>query len=455
MLTSTLRRTLAVTGVTALTGIGLAVSTPAAEAKPHPQTTAVLDWNAEAGRAAVIACISPTTDAPHEARMYAMASLAVHDALNAIDRRSEFYAQPFRAPAWASVDAAVAAASRDTLIPGLRAVTGPFVPCLDAAVADVESYYAAKVAAIPDGPAKTAGLNAGHQAAAAIVARRAHDGSDTLLVDSAFPEGTTPGAYRFTPGSPFAFAPEWGNVTPFAIRSATQFQSAPPLPLTSARYARDLNEVKAYGGDGVTTPSRRSPWQTEVAHFWWESSPLMWDSIARTLSVDRHLDVWSQARLLALLNITLADGYIAVLAEKYDYLFWRPVTAIRLADQDGNPATTADPSWTPLEITPAIPDHPSGHSIEGGGAAGVFQTFFGTDRMHFTACSTTVSTGDGTCDSAHPIVHHFSSFSQAASENAESRILIGFHFRYATQVGTSEGLTMGHWTASHWLRPTR
>jgi hypothetical protein len=442
------------TAALSVAGAAFAAVAPAAEAA-HSASTAVLDWNAEAGRAAVIACISPTTDAPHEARMYAMSSLAVHDALNAIDRRAEFFAEPFRAPAWASVDAAVAAAAHDSLIPGLRAVTGPFVPCLDAAVADVESFYAAQLAAIPDGPAKTAGLDAGHRAAAAVVARRAHDGSDTLLVDSDFPEGTTPGAYRFTPGSPFAFAPKWGDVTPFAIRSATQFQTAPPLPLTSARYARDLNEVKDYGGDGVTTSTKRNAWQTEVALFWWESSPLMWDSIARTLSVERHLDPWRQARLLAILNATLSDGYVAVLAEKYDYLFWRPVTAIRLADEDGNPATAADPSWTPLEITPAIPDHPSGHSIEGGAAAGVFQAFFGTDHVRFTACSTTVTAGDGTCDSAHPIVHRFSSFSQAAWENAESRILIGFHFRYATEVGTNEGLSMGHWTAAHFLPPAR
>ena len=455
MLTSTLRRTLAVTGVTALTGIGIAVSTPEAEAKPHPMSTAVLEWNAAAGRAAITACISPFTDAPHEARMYAMSSLAVHDALNAIDRRSASYGATFRAPSSASVDAAVAAAARDTLIPALRAVTGPFVPCLDAAVAEVEAFYTAKVSAIPNGRAKTAGLDAGHRAAAAIVAKRAHDGSDTLLIDSDYPEGTTPGSYRFTPGSPFAFAPKWGEVTPFALRNATQFQSEPPLALTSARYARDLNEVKAFGGDAITTPSSRSPWQTETAHFWRESSPLMWDEVARQLSVDRHLDPWQQARLLALLNMALADGYIAVLAEKYDYNFWRPVTAIRLADQDGNPATTADPTWTPLEITPAIPDHPSGHSIEGGAAAGVFREFFGTDHVRFAVCSRSLPTESANCDSAQPILHRFTSFSQAAWENADSRVWIGFHFRYAAQIGTREGLKLGSWTASHWLRPTR
>jgi hypothetical protein len=124
-------------------------------------------------------------------------------------------------------------------------------------------------------------------------------------------------------------------------------------------------------------------------------------------------------------------------------------------DGDGNPATTADPTWTPFHVTPAIPDYPSGHSIEGGAAAGVFIAFFGTDHVPFSACSVTVTTGDGTCGSAHPVVHHFRSFTQAAQENAESRVWIGFHFRYATEVGTAEGLRMGRWTATNLLRPSR
>jgi hypothetical protein len=130
------------------------------------------------------------------------------------------------------------------------------------------------------------------------------------------------------------------------------------------------------------------------------------------------------------------------------------VTAIR-ADGDGNPDTTVDTTWTPLEVTPAIPDYPSGHSIEGGAAAGVLIGFFGTDHVPFAACSVTVTSGDGTCGSANPIVHRFSSFTDAASENAESRIWIGFHFRYATEQGTAEGLRLGRWTAANLLPPRR
>jgi hypothetical protein len=153
--------------------------------------------------------------------------------------------------------------------------------------------------------------------------------------------------------------------------------------------------------------------------------------------------------------VALADGYISILDEKYHYAYWRPVTAIRAADTDGNPATSADPAWTPLHVTPPIPDYPSGHSIEGGAAAGVFMEYFGTDHVPFSACSVTVATGIGNCGSANPILHHFRSFTDAAAENAVSRVWIGFHFRYATEQGTAEGLRMGSWIAAHLLRPVR
>jgi hypothetical protein len=455
MITHALRRTLAVTAVTALAGLGIAAATPAAGARPIPSSNAVIGWDEVAGRAAVAGCQAPFFNPFHESRSYTMAALAAHDALNAIDRRSSSYAAHFRAPRFASPDAAVAAAEHDALVAGFRAATGPFADCAPAGIAIIEDYYARAVAAIADGPAKSAGLDAGRRAAAAIVAKRAHDGSDVSLFDYDYPQGTAPGEYRFTPTFDFAYARHWGEVTPFALRDADQFQADPPLSLTSPRYARDLNEVKDYGGDGVTTPTKRNAWQTEVAHFWWESSPLMWNAIGRTVAANKHLDLWEQARLFAVLNMALADGYIAVMNDKYLYKFWRPVTAIREADTDGNAATTADPTWTPLEVTPGIPDHPSGHSIEGGAAAGALIGFFGTDHVRFSACSVTVTTGDGNCGSANPILHRFSSFTQAAEENAESRIWIGFHFRYATSQGTDEGLKIGSWAASHVLQPHR
>jgi PAP2 superfamily len=426
-----------------------------ASASPSPQPNAVTAWNESAAKAALAACIAPLDDPLHESRMYAMAHVAIHDALNAIDRRSEPYAYDARAKRPASKTAAVAAAARDTLVPALRRLPPPFTQgCIDAGVAGVESDYAASLDAIPDGPRKQRGLAIGHAAAAAIVAVRAADGADTTLLDFDFPQGTAPGEWIFTPGSPFAAAPAWGRVTPFALEDATQYRPGPPDELESSQYAADLNEVKALGGDGVTTPSARTPEQTEIALFWWESSPLAWNRIARTLATAQRLDSWESARLFGLLNMALADGYIATFDTKYHYRYWRPVSAIHAADADGNPATRADPTWTPLRPTPPIPDYDSGHSVEGGAAAAVLRRFFATDHMTFTTCSLTLPTGSRCNDSA-PVSRSYSRFSQAAEENGLSRILIGFHFRKAVSEGIAHGRLIGRLAAQRFLRPMR
>ncbi|HSO66033.1 MAG TPA: vanadium-dependent haloperoxidase, partial [Ornithinibacter sp.] len=358
------------------------------------------------------------------------------------------------APPGTSPGAAVAAAARDTLVATLSEIPAPFPqPCRDAGIASVTADYASALAVNPDGAAKTDGIAVGRQAAAAILAERAGDGSDTPLVVADYPQGTRPGQWSFTPDRPFAFAPGWGGVRTFGLTGAGQFGVAPPLPLTSARYAKDVNEVKALGGDGVGTPTRRTAAQTEIARFWVESSPLSWNRLARTLATSHRLDAWGQARLYGLLNVALADGYVASFATKYGDLFWRPVTAIREADRDGNRRTTADPGWTPLETTPPIPDHDSAHAVEGGAAAMVFRQFFGTDRYEFSHCSTTLPTGG--CADTTPSLHHFSRFSEAAQENADSRVYIGFHFRRAVEVGNQHGEKIGRWVAQQLLRPAR
>ena len=198
--------------------------------------------------------------------MYAMTHIAIHDALNAIDRRFRPYAYYDAAPRGASADAAVAAAARGVMVPVLGQLTPPFGPeCIEAGVASVEADYAAAIAEIPDGRAKTRGIAVGEAAAAAIVALRAGDGADTTLVDVDYPQGTAPGEYRFTPGPPFAFAPGWADVTPFVLEDAAQFRPGPPYPVTSRKYAADVNEIQALGGDGQTTPSNRTDEQTEIA----------------------------------------------------------------------------------------------------------------------------------------------------------------------------------------------
>jgi hypothetical protein len=432
-----------------------AVSTNTAQASDAD--TAVGAWNFTAGEAAKAACLSPTNDPLHEARMYAIAHIAIHDALNAIDRRYDPYAYDAIADEPTSVEAAVAAAARTALNATLADLPSElFGPeCGDAGTDVVEDAYTTALAEIPDGDAKANGIELGQAAADAIVAARTDDGAnDPPLVDMT-PRGGPPGEYQFTPGTPFAFAPRWGEVTPFALRDSTQFASGPPYRLTSRRYADDFNEVKRLGGGGPgdPTPSARTEEQTEIALFWVESSPLAWNRMARAIAADRGLDSWEAARLFGLLNMGMTDGYIGTFEEKYTYNFWRPVTAIHRAAEDGNPRTTADPNWVPLVTTPPIPDHDSGHSVEGGVAARIMQRVFRTDNVDVDVCSLTLPDEDQQCGGDAEVTRSFSRLSDAAAENGESRILVGFHFRHAVDDGIAHGRQIGSWVVSHYMKP--
>ena len=440
-----------------LTGLADAQQLVRSPAWQLPATSgdAVITWNNNAAEAALGACLAPTNNPLHESRMYAMMHIAIHDALNAIDRRYRPYVLKHVHARGASPRAAVAAAARGVLVPLLRELPPPFSDCVttEKVVEGVKAEYAAAIGAIPSGPAKKRGLTVGRAAAAAILAARTADGSDTPLFDTAYPQGTQPGEYRFTPGSDFAFAPGWSDVTPFVLNAASQFRPGPPYAVTSKRYAKDFREVKRLGGDGVTTPSARTADQTQVARFWLESSPLRWNRIARTVATRKGLDLWENARLFGLLNMALADGYVATFDTKYKaYNYWRPVTAIRLANTDGNPRTKADPTWTPLVTTPAVPDYDSGHSVEGGVAAQVLKEFFGTDHVRFKTCSYTLPPGQ-TCTDASPVLRRYTSFTQASDENGLSRILVGFHFRKAVKEGIVHGIKIGDWAVNRFMQP--
>jgi hypothetical protein len=421
---------------------------------PRPAAAdAVTDWNATAGKAALAACISPIQDPLHESRLYAMMHVAIHDALNAIDRRFRPYAFRGRAGWPVSPDAAVAAAARRVLVRLVSQIGFPFPPpCVDAGLAVVEADYQAALGGIPEGDAKAKGIRLGEAAAAAVLALRESDGSDTPLLDFAYPQGSQAGEYRFTPGFPFALAPGWGRVTLF-VPDYQDFRVGRPLRLNGRRYLADFNEVKALGGDGVITPSARTAEQTEIALFWLESAPLQWNRIARGVSASAGLDAWENARLFGLLNIALADGYVATFATKYHYNFWRPVTAIQTADSDGNPDTVADATWTPLVPTPPLPEHDSGHSVEGGAAAQVLRRFFGRDNVAFSTCSLTLPPGQ-TCADFSPVLRSYTSFTQAARENGVSRILVGFHFRNAVEQGIEHGRAIGDHVVGRALRPS-
>ena len=226
----------------------------------------------------------------------------------------------------------------------------------------------AELAVIPNGPAKNNGIVIGQAASAAILALRSADHATDLVT---YTPGTQPGDWQPTPNPvPFdppapaellpAALPGWGRLTPFVLRRSSQFEPDGPPRLSGKRYARDYNEVKS---DRRKDSATRTAEQTSIARFWYEGSPVKWSRIASVLAESQNLDSWDTARLLALINLAMADGFIAGFETKYDFNFWRPVTAIRAGDTDGNDATVADPTWSSLLNTPAIPDYTSTHSM--------------------------------------------------------------------------------------------
>ncbi len=387
-----------------------------------------------------------------QTRMLAMAHAAMHDAVNVVDRRYRSYSSLALSSPGAHPEAAVAAAARTVLQDQFNALIPFGFPTQQAAI---NAAYSMALAAIPNGTAKSLGIAAGEAAAAHILALRDGDGAYQLpLVDLSYPQGTAPGQYRFTAPFNFAFATKWGTLRPFALDNVRRLRPNSPYPINSKRYADDFDEVKRLGGDGVTTPSARTEDQTQIALFWLESSPVGWNRIARTASATAGLNLWENARLFALLNLALADGYIASFAAKYQHNFWRPITAIHEAESDGNTATMGDPAWTPLATTPPIPDHDSAHSVQGGAATEVLERFFGDTRFSFRTCSTSLPVGSR-CQDPSPVFRSFRSFGDAADENGLSRIYVGYHFRYAVSEGIQHGRRIGHWTIEHYLKPSR
>jgi membrane-associated phospholipid phosphatase len=357
-----------------------------------------------------------------------MLHAAVHDALNAIRPRYDAYTRGLPATPWASPDAAVAAAARGVLI--------ALVP--DQALL-IEQAYTSALSSIPDDPARSAGIALGAAAAQRILDRRATDGSAEAFAVPYVPTGA-PGDYAFTPPfdappfGPFAFAPGWGAVTPFAI-DLDRHRLPGPLPIGSAAYAADLEFVKAIGEVNSTV---RTGEQSSIARFWYEDSPIGWNRIANTVLGERHTGLWESARILALVNFAMADGYIAGFEAKYHFRFWRPVTAIRQAGLDGNRFTTPDPDWSSFLITPPVPDYPSTHTVLGAAAAEVLIHFFG-DRVRF---ATTSVTEPGS-------VRSFRGFSDAAVENGASRVYAGIHFVDAVADGYKQGAGIGRRVAHH------
>jgi hypothetical protein len=375
----------------------------------------VTRWN----RLATDVAAAGHTDPLTESRTFAMLHIAVHDAVNTVEPGYERYVRTLPDLKGGSAPVAAAVAAHDTLVALMPSGRQVFDAALDEAL---------RVAGKSD--ATERGVAAGRAAAHAVIDKRNLDGSAR---SATYAPVTRPGGYRPTPPdlTP-AWMVQWGEVKPFVLRSPAQFRPEPPPAVNEKRALADVDVVKAIGAkDGST----RTDEQSEIARFWYENSTQGWNRIARTVAETRDLDLHESARLFALLNMALADGYVAAFDAKYHYAYWRPVTAIRVM---------GDGDWLSYLSTPPIPDYPSGHTVEGAAAASVLARFFGTDLVPFK-----VTSGD-----PYPgIERTYWSFSEAARENGASRVLAGIHFPTAVTVGYAQGETVGTWVFEHALRP--
>lgn len=423
----------------ALVSAGLSMLSASASAGAKEQTwcadrcdQVVIDWNLETY--VVIKADNGYADPMAASRVLAMVHLAMHDAVNAIEPRYQPYAYaPKPGSASKRADAAVAAAvaAHDMLLALFPKQKALLTARLEATFVDAGI-----------GKRVEAAKRVGAEAAAAVLAKRADDGSGA---NETYTPGTAVGRYRFTPGWDFLAAPQWRSVKPFALRSPDQLRSAPPPALNSQAYATAFAEVKATGSKAKD--AKRTREQTEYAAYWYEFSDIGWNRIARNVARERAQDLWQRARTFALLNAAMADSYIAGWDSKLHHDFWRPVTAIRLAEKDGNVDTRGDTEWTPLLLTPPVQDHPSTHSVLGASAAAVLAHAFGTDQVRFTMASPS-ALPEAPCRT-------FESFSAAAQENGDSRIRAGLHFRFAVDSGLLMGKQIAQYAVSHFLVPVK
>jgi hypothetical protein len=369
-------------------------------------------WN----RVATDVSAAANTDPLTESRVFSIMHAAMHDALNAIDRRYEPYGAEVTAVPGASPDAAVAAAAHAVLVELMPAQKRAF----DAALSRVDQR----------------GAELGRRVAAALLAQRRDDGANSPI---SWPAGKKVGEYRPTPPdfTPALFA-HWGAIRPFVLASSAQFRPDAPYAVPSKEARAEREEVRRIGGQGSTL---RTAEQSEIARYWYEHSTQGWNRIAREVAKSRQLDEWQSARLFTLVNFAMADGFIGGFEAKYHYNYWRPATAIR-----ENARSSGDGSWLSYLGTPPVPDYPSTHTVLGAAAATVLARFFGSDFVPFAMTSGAPFDG---------ITRRFWSFSEAAQENGASRVFAGVHFASAVTAGYLQGERIGAWAYDNALRPVR
>jgi hypothetical protein len=390
----------------------------------------VIDWN----NVLLEAIRTNNVPPPRASRAMAIVHGAIFDAVNTIDRTHQPYHLQLTVSPGGNREAAASQAARDVLVNLFPAQQATF-----------DSALASSLSSIPDGTPKIGGRAIGEQVAAQYITLRANDHSADI---TPYTPGMLAGQWRPTPaGFAPALVPNWPVVTPWCMTDGAQFRhAAGPPSLSSTEYAAALNEVKSLGAANSAT---RTQEQTNIAHFWADGAgtstpPGHWNRIAQTVATAQGNTLSENARLFALLNLAEADAAIVSWDNKYATNFWRPVTAIQLADQDGNAATEPDANWTPLIATPPFPTYTSGHSTFSAAAAEILELFYGTDNVSFT---TSAEGAPGVADRS------FTSFSQAALEAADSRLYGGIHFRFDNEHGLVNGTALGQFVFANELQP--
>jgi hypothetical protein len=380
----------------------------------------VTDWDEKA-----VALVQPGTvfPPPTALRTAAILHLAMFEAVNAIDRRYTPYKLQAAAPGASREAAAAAAAVLTKLMPS--------------AVADIQAASVAYLQKLPDGEAKLAGVKLGQEAAAAILETRANDGA--TAADGYRPK-TSPGVYIPTP---ITVGWSFSQVTPFALTSPSQFRPPPPPSLESPEWARDYNEIKEIG---EKNSPKRTPRQTEDARFWISVNPGMSHQLERQIVLAKNMDLVDSARFMALVSMAEADAAVALFEAKYKYEFWRPITAIRNGDIDGNPATEREAAWQPIDNTPMHPEYPCAHCVINSAVAAVVEAVVGGDAIPEVALTSPALPG---------VTHRFTSLRAYTDEIAGARISAGFHYRFSTVVGTEMGHKIGEHVVATVLKPAQ
>ena len=409
-------------------GISLAAVFGVAAPRAVMAANVVVEWNATAISTALAVGQGPVP----QTRAMAIVAVAVNDAVNAITGKFATYGETPTPPAGASADAAAIGAAHEALVLLYPSQVGS----LDAAAAASLSSHGLS----PSDP----GVGFGEAVAQTVFALRVNDGSATAQFPYTAPDAGSPGAWIPTPPANLpALLPGWGFTETWVLRTGSQFRPDEGPSLTSDAYARDLNELKDLG---ALTSATRTAEQTNIARFWLTSAAVIWDAALRQVAIARELDTPTTAHALALVNLAGADAAIACWDAKYAFNFWRPITAIRNADADGNPGTTADPTWSPLVATPNFPEFVSGHTTISGAMGTMLALLFGDDPGVSLIVASPTNPG---------FVRTWSRFSQGIAEVIDARVWTGFHFRSSDVAGARVGRQVARFVFEHALTQSR